>query len=69
MTKRYEGICRGGPTDGCWRVAEATEVRIPILSPISLRQADAPPDAIVECKWGTYKYVANNWVWRDDAHG
>jgi hypothetical protein len=42
------------------------EYRVPMLPPISFRRAFEPPDKIDTLRWGTYRFVAGNWIWRDD---
>ena len=65
-TLTFAGRCRGGPWDGKDMEWARPEYRLPMLPPISFRQAYEPPPEIVELKWGTYRFVACNWIWRQD---
>jgi len=45
---------------------ERSECQVPILPPISYSMSYEPPAKIDELKWGTYRFVAGNWIWRDN---
>ena len=62
----FRGICRGGPWDGKpheWARREYRVAMLPKFFPF--RPTIELPDRI-EPKWGTYRFVLGNWIWRAD---
>lgn len=63
---KFCGICRGGPWDGQNMQHDRPEYRVPIMQNFTLRPTNGePPNA--ELKWGTYRLILGNWIWRADA--
>jgi len=63
----FAGRCRGGPWDGKDFVHDRPTYLAPMMPSLSWYYAPKPPDR-PHIKYGTYRFVANNWIWRaDDA--
>lgn len=63
---KFCGICRGGPFDGKMLEHDRDIYRAAKLPPISFRRSDEPP-SVTAPRWGSYRLVLGQWIWRADA--
>ena len=62
----FAGRCRGGPWDGKDMEWSRPEFRLPVRAPLPFLSDFKPPEVILSLKWGSYRHVAGQWIWRDD---
>jgi hypothetical protein len=65
----YTGMCRGGPRDGERFDHYRPEIEVPYLLPFKAKlfSGEEPPSS-PEVKYGTYRHVLGQWIWRDADH-